>query len=59
MYAKHDVESFPRKTLSRLESGKPYAITKAAAAARPATAYEAAFALAAPVNLAIGAALLI
>jgi len=30
-------------------------MTKAAAAARPATAYDAAFALAAPLNVAIGA----
>jgi len=37
---------------------KAYAITKAAAAARPATAYDAALALAAPVNVAIGATLL-
>ena len=36
---------------------KPYAITKAAAAARPATAYDAALALAAPLNVAIGATL--
>jgi hypothetical protein len=55
-YARHDVESFPLQNIIPI---RIYAITKAAAAARPATAYDAALTLAAPLNVAIGATLLI